>query len=185
MMNDSHSEKAALGALIRDLRKRKGFTLQELAGRIGRSVGFMSQIERGLSQPTVEDLNVIEKTLGVPTTYFFPQAQASACTWVTRPSERRTLNYARGMIDHLVSPDLSNRFCMLETVMDPGSDTGDRHILDSSEQAGYVLAGQLSIRVDGEQRTLEVGDAFHFHSGTPCSYSNLGTVQTRVLWIFS
>ncbi|WP_025917950.1 helix-turn-helix domain-containing protein [Herminiimonas sp. CN] len=184
-MNHPNPDSATLGALIRDLRKRKGFTLQELAGRIGRSVGFMSQIERGLSQPTVEDLNVIEKTLGVPTTYFFPKAEASACAWVTRPSERRTLSYARGVIDHLVSPDLSNRFCMLETVMEPGSDTGERHIMDSSEQAGYVLEGQLTMLVDGEQRTLEPGDAFHFRSGTPCRYSNLGTVRTKVLWIFS
>jgi transcriptional regulator with XRE-family HTH domain len=174
-----------LGDLIRDMRKRKGFTLQELAGRIGRSVGFMSQIERGLSQPTVEDMNVIEKTLGVPTTYFFPKADPLGCAWVTRPSERRTLYYARGVTDHLVSPDLSNRFCMLETVMEPGADTGERHIMDSSEQAGYVLEGELTLLVDGEQRTLAPGDAFQFRSGSTCRYSNLGTLQTKVLWIFS
>ncbi len=184
-MNQATPAGATLGGLIRDLRKRKGFTLQELAGRIGRSVGFMSQIERGLSQPTVEDMNVIEKTLGVPTTYFFPKAEASACAWVTRPAERRTLNYARGVVDHLVSPDLSNRFCMLETVMEPGAESGDRHIMDSNEQAGYVLEGELTLLVDGEQRTLVQGDAFHFRSGSPCRYSNLGAVQTKVLWIFS
>lgn len=184
-MNDANPDSAALGALIRDLRKRKGFTLQELAGRIGRSVGFVSQIERGLSQPTVEDLNVIQKTLAVPTTYFFSKAIAPACTWVTRPSERRTLNYARGIVDHLVSPDLSNRFCMLETVMEPGADTGERSILDSEEQGGYVLEGQLTVVMDGEERTLHRGDAFHLRSGMPCSYRNPGKVKTRILWIFS
>jgi len=184
-MSNSTPDSVTLGELIRDLRKRKGFTLLELASSVGRSVGFMSQIERGLSQPTVEDLIVIEQTLGVPTSYFFPKADASSCPWVTRPSERRTLSYARGVSDHLVSPDLSNRFCMLETVMEPGSDTGERNIIDSDEQAGYVLTGELTMVLDGDQRTLKPGDAFHIRSGTPCRYSNQGTVQTKVLWIFS
>lgn len=184
-MNNSTTDDAALGKLIRGLRKRKGFTLQELAVSVGRSVGFMSQIERGLSQPTVNDLNLIEKALGVPTSYFFPKADTRSCPWVTRPSEQRTISYARGIIDHLVSPDLTNGFCMLKTVMEPGADTGERHIMDSSEQAGYVLKGQLTMVVDGERRILKPGDAFHIRSGMPCRYGNFGAVQTEVLWIFS
>ena len=48
-----------LAQIIRDLRKRKKVTLQQLADRIERSIGFVSQIERGLSQPSVEDLHAI------------------------------------------------------------------------------------------------------------------------------
>jgi transcriptional regulator with XRE-family HTH domain len=184
-MTHSLPEQAPLGELIRDLRKRKGYTLQQLAARVGRSVGFMSQIERGLSQPTVDDLNVIEQTLEVPASYFFSHAEARSCAWVTRPSERRTLSYARGISDYLVSPDMTHRLCMLETVLNPGADTGERHLIDSSEQAGYVLQGQLTIIKNGEQRTLNPGDAFQIGSGTPCAYSNHGDVETRVLWIFN
>jgi transcriptional regulator with XRE-family HTH domain len=62
---------AALAILIQDLRKHKKYTLKELADKIGRSVGFLSQVERGLSRPTVADLTAISETLGVPTTYFY------------------------------------------------------------------------------------------------------------------
>ncbi|WP_325073284.1 helix-turn-helix domain-containing protein, partial [Pseudomonas guariconensis] len=48
-----HEEIEGLAILIRDLRKFKGLTLGELAQRIGRSVGFLSQVERGVSRPTV------------------------------------------------------------------------------------------------------------------------------------
>ena len=68
---DMQEEISALAILIQDLRKHKKYTLKELADKIGRSVGFLSQVERGLSRPTVADLTAISETLGVPTTYFY------------------------------------------------------------------------------------------------------------------
>ena len=41
---------AAIGAQIRELRKIKGFTLQQVAGEAGISVGYLSQIERNQSK---------------------------------------------------------------------------------------------------------------------------------------
>lgn len=51
-----HEEVEALAILIHDLRKFKNLTLGELAERVDRSVGFLSQVERGVSRPTVADL---------------------------------------------------------------------------------------------------------------------------------
>eukprot|EP01031_Cornospumella_fuschlensis_P013170 gene13170-16102_t len=68
---DMQDEIEGLAILIRDLRKHKNLTLGELAARIDRSVGFLSQVERGLSRPTVADLTAISEALGVPTTYFY------------------------------------------------------------------------------------------------------------------
>ena len=67
---------------------------QMLAEATGRSVGFVSQIERGLSHPTVLDLNVIADRLGVPGSYFYALPNAPERTWITRPNQRRTLRYA-------------------------------------------------------------------------------------------
>ncbi len=176
---------ADMGALLRDLRKRKGMTLQALADAIGRSVGFVSQIERGLSQPTVEDINVIQQVLAVPTTYFFPKATSSTYAWCTHPGERRALSYAQGVTDYLASPDLSTRFCMLETALEPGAQSGERNLLDNDEHGGYVLAGLLTMRVGEEELVLKAGDAFQLPSGTPCHFSNPGKVPARVLWVLS
>ena len=91
---NKQEEMAALAILIHDLRKHKKYTLKELADKIGRSVGFLSQVERGLSQPTVADLTAISETLGVPTTYFYSLPKPKQLPWVTRPDERRTLYLA-------------------------------------------------------------------------------------------
>ena len=88
---NKQEEIAALAILIHDLRKHKKWTLKELADKIGRSVGFLSQVERGLSRPTVADLTAISETFGVPTTYFYSLPKPKELPWVTRPDERRTL----------------------------------------------------------------------------------------------
>lgn len=174
-----------LGTRIRDLRKRKGLTLQALAAAIGRSVGFVSQIERGLSQPAVDDLYAISEALGVHGTYFFSAAPADEQRWLVRQDGRRTFHYARGVTDYLASPGLAGRFFMLETVLEPGADTGERNLVDRAEQGGYVLEGVLTLWLEGEAAQLKAGDSFQFASGQSCRYANQGQVPARVLWVFS
>ncbi|WP_147473062.1 helix-turn-helix domain-containing protein, partial [Pseudomonas salomonii] len=91
---NQQQELDALAVLIHDLRKHKKLTLAQLAQKIERSVGFVSQVERGLSRPTVADLTAISHALDVPTTYFYSLPKPKAVDWVTRPNERRTVYYA-------------------------------------------------------------------------------------------
>ena len=123
---NKQEEMAALAILIHDLRKHKKYTLKELADKIGRSVGFLSQVERGLSQPTVADLTAISETLGVPTTYFYSLPKPKQLPWVTRPDERRTLYLGNGITDILVSPQIRASFSMLESLLEAGASSGER-----------------------------------------------------------
>jgi len=184
---NKQEEIAALAILIHDLRKHKKYTLKELADKIGRSVGFLSQVERGLSRPTVADLTAISETLGVPTTYFYSLPKPKQVTWVTRPDERRTLYYANGITDILVSPQMRASFSMLESHLEPGASSGDRHMSDSSEQGGYVLEGELTLWLgdDEDPVTLRAGDSFQFASHARCRYGNLTQQLTRVLWVYT
>ena len=184
---NKHQEIAALATLIHDLRKHKKVTLKALADHIGRSVGFLSQVERGLSQPTVADLTAISDMLGVPTTYFYNMPKSKALSWVTRPDERRTLYLANGITDILVSPKILASFSMLESLLEAGANSGERHMLDSSEQGGYVLEGELSLWLGDDETpvTLRPGDSFQFDSNTLCRYANLTEQLTRVLWVYT
>ncbi|BDM23831.1 helix-turn-helix domain-containing protein [Pseudomonas sp. NPDC089428] len=175
-----------LALLIRDLRKHRGLTLDELAGKVKRSLGFLSQVERGLSQPTVADLTAISEALQVPTTYFYQASQPPALDWVTRPGERRTLYYAEGISDVLVSPTLNGRFAMLESHLAPGASSGEGHLDDSSEQGGFVLEGELTLWLaDDEQAvTLAPNDSFQLPPNRHFRYANLTDQTTRVLWVF-
>ena len=183
---NQQAEIAGLAILIQDLRKHKQFTLKALADKIGRSVGFLSQVERGLSRPTVADLTAISETLGVPTTYFYSEPKPKELPWVTRPNERRTLYYANGITDVLLSPTMTAGFCMLETLLEAGAISGERHLSDSSEQGGYVLDGELTLWLgEDEPVTLYAGDSFQLASHTHCRYGNRTELPARVLWVYT
>lgn len=185
-MSEPIDDNQGLARLVRDLRKHRGLTLDELAGRVKRSLGFLSQVERGLSRPTVADLTAISEALQVPTTYFYQAVPPRALDWVTRPGERRTLYYAAGITDVLVSPTLTGRFAMLESHLAPGASSGEGHLDDSSEQGGFVLEGELTMWLEGQEDavTLYPNDSFQLPPHSQFRYANLTARTTRVLWVF-
>lgn len=65
-MADDHK----VGQGVRVLRQRKGWTLEELSSRCGLSISFLSQVERGLSSPSIPSLHSICEALKVPITHF-------------------------------------------------------------------------------------------------------------------
>jgi len=178
------SSNEQLAQNIRDLRTRKKMTVRELARKINRSIGFISQIERGISEPSVEDLNAISLALEVSSTYFQAHAIAPHQQWVTRKNDRRVLRYANGVADQVISPTVSKKFTMLETFLESGSEFDERTIFDSVEQGGYVLEGELTMWIDGEEIKIKAGDGFQIEGSVPCRFVNKSKSLTRVLWIY-
>src|ERR1700675_2155096 len=85
-----------IGDQIRQLRKAKGLTLQDLASRIGMSIGYVSQLERNRSTLSVASLMRISDALGVTINWFF-QPNASAAPEerdvIVRSGNRRRMSY--------------------------------------------------------------------------------------------
>ena len=161
------SEDSSFPKILRDLRQRKDLTVRALAQRINRSVGFVSQIERGLSRPSVEDLHAISAALGVHSMYFLQHSTVRSHPWASRPQGRRTLRYASGVTDQVVSPALSNKFIMLETRLEAGAAFEDHNVLESDEQGGFVLEGVLTLWVNGEKLELQPVMLFRFPAQLP------------------
>ncbi|CDF83765.1 helix-turn-helix domain-containing protein [Pseudomonas sp. QL9] len=179
-------EVEGLAILIRDLRKFRGLTLAELAERIDRSLGFLSQVERGVSRPTVADLTAISETLGVSTAYFYNLKKPRDLHWVTRPQERRTLYLGGGITDVLASPSISGGFSMLDSRLEPGASSGEAYLSDRSEQGCFVLEGELTVWLDeADAVTLHADDSFQLQPHAKFRYANLTDRLTRVLWVFN
>ena len=71
MLHDLPADTRTLGADLRALRRARGLTLAGLAEVLGRSVGWLSQVERDLSTPSVSDLRQIAKALDVSVSSLF------------------------------------------------------------------------------------------------------------------
>ncbi|OZI60873.1 helix-turn-helix domain-containing protein [Bordetella genomosp. 11] len=186
--NGDHADSAELlriGSIARDLRKRAGLGLQALAERAGISAAMLSQIERGLSTPSLRSLRLLSEALEIPISRFFEQpAQARPPSFVVRMNERRRLRLSpTGVIKDLISPDSPSWIEMYELRLLPGGSSGNDFHRHDGEKAGYVLEGQLQLMLGQETFVLNPGDAFRFPSIVPHMFRNPSEDAARIIWI--
>ncbi|CDX26109.1 MULTISPECIES: XRE family transcriptional regulator [unclassified Mesorhizobium] len=171
---------------IRALRKARGLTLAEIALKLGRSVGWVSQVERGLSIPSLSDLRAFASLFDVPISLFFshdvPVEEERGV--VVRAGSRRSLGTSEsGLVEELLSPDLGGSFEMLRSVFAPGAEL-KTEARRPTEEAGYVASGTFEIEIDGVWHRLGEGDSFRFE-GKPFRWRNPGVEPAVVIWVVS
>ena len=182
-------EEITIGSQIRDLRKARGVTLEDLAERINRSVGYLSQVERDISEVTLTNLKEIAEALGVGINWFFrgdaiaPEDERGLI--VRRGNRRRLVFRGTGMLEELLSPTLTGAFEMVMGTFEPGGNTGDVHAVKNGEEAGFVVSGQLALHIYDKEYTIEAGDAFMFPRNIPHKAWNPTDKTTVVLWIIA
>lgn len=186
--SDAADNAVTLGAEIRELRKARGLTLEDMAAKIGRSVGYVSQVERGLSPVTIPNLKSIAETLGVGINWFFRNdgtAQSSdEQGLIVRRENRGRLDFpGTGVTEELLSPNLNGLFEMILGRFQPGAETGDAKYAQTGEEGGMVLTGELELIIDGVSHHLRAGDSFTFPLSAPHKSRNPTDQETTVLWV--
>ena len=191
--NDSslETDNLRVGRQIRDLRKAKGYTLSYVAERIEKSVGYVSQVERGVSALPIPLLQKISDLLEVQITWFFhadKEQKSDEINVIVRKNARRTLDFSgTGISEELLSPRLSGELLMIQTTLEPlaQSDEQPREI-KSTEEAGVVQAGTLELTIGEKQFTLQEGDSFSILADDEFSYQNPSKDEkTVIIWVMT
>lgn len=175
-----------VGGDLRALRRARGLTLTALAARVGRSVGWLSEVERDLAEPTISDLRRLAEALGQPLSFFFgaPETPAEERGYVVRASARRALGTAaEGLVEELLSPDLSGSFEIVRSVFAPGAERRD-FVTRPTEEAGYLVSGQLDLFVGEKCFRLAPGDSFRFRA-EPFRWRNPGHEAAVAVWVIA
>jgi transcriptional regulator with XRE-family HTH domain len=184
--NGSPERARGVGADLRALRKARGLTLTGLALKVGRSVGWLSQVERDLAEPTISDLRRLATALDQPLSLFFGPAEAPERErgYVVRRNARRSLgSAAEGLTEQLLSPDLSGSFEIVRSVFDPGAERIE-YIVRPTEEAGYLIAGELEMWIGERHFHLKPGDSFRFR-GERYRWRNSGTEPAVAIWVIA
>jgi transcriptional regulator with XRE-family HTH domain len=182
----SDAQKTGLGLQLRQRRRVKGLTLTQLSQQSRLSVGLLSQIERGLSSPSLKSMTQICTALGIPMSWLFEisstQNPAEKGLVVRRGSRRRLDLGTYGVTKELLSPDLGGEMQIYLVSIRPGGQSGPETYTHRGEEGGLVLAGTLELTVDGRIVVLYEGDSFRFSSSLAHRFSNPGAAQTEVVW---
>ena len=176
-----------VGEMIRDLRTARGVTIAELAEAIGRSVGYISQVERDQSGITIGTLQQVADALSVGINWFF-QGQANAPPderdIIVRKGNRRILDLsAKGVVQELLSPTLTGQIELMITTFQPVSRTGRGGRMRKSEEAGVLLTGTLDLHVDGKCFHLTAGDSYSLRHQGRHRFENRGKVPAVLVCV--
>ncbi len=175
-----------LGADLRALRKARGVTLAALAGHLGRSVGWLSQVERDLSQPSVSDLRCIAAVLDVSLSLLFDHsgAKEAEAGYIVRRDARRPIGKGKpGLTEELLSPDLTDDFEMVHSTFAPGARAVGPQARPTQE-VGYMLSGRLNLTIAGRQFTVGPGDSFRIR-GEPFEWHNPYDIPAVAIWVIA
>jgi transcriptional regulator with XRE-family HTH domain len=176
-------EELFLGHTVRRLREERSLSLKQLAERALVSESFVSQVERGVANPSVASLRRIAGALGTSIGALFDGRQLSGV--VVRANDRaRLVHPRRKWQDFLLTPQSATRLQVILSVIEPGEGSGNKpYAHDSDEECVLVLEGQLEFRIKGESYLLEEGDSLTFESRLPHWNRNPGATKAEVLWI--
>jgi transcriptional regulator with XRE-family HTH domain len=178
-----------VGKHIRDLRLAKGLSLTELAARVEVSVGNLSEMERGLSVPSIRTLCLLSKALDISAGWLLDlhaESGPPVDPYVVRASARQSIVYSKaGVVKRLASPLTPGNLQMLLVEIEPGNGSGESGYSHAGEECGIVQEGILNLWIEGEKHTLSQGDSFRFVSTKIHRFENPGNVLTRVIWITS
>jgi len=157
---------SGIGHRIKDMRLRRGWTLDELAKKTNCTSGFLSQLERGKVAPSITTLYAIADVLDIKITDFFPETISPPR--VVRCEQRQTFRIEGSstiyspLMDRL--PQAIFQSFILTILPASQALTTDEARSHFGEEFYYVLSGTLRFVIDDSFYDLYAGDSIYFHS---------------------
>ncbi|MCG7418753.1 MULTISPECIES: helix-turn-helix domain-containing protein [Microbacterium] len=181
-----------VGERIRSLRTARGISARSLAATLGISPSAVSQIERGVMQPSVSRLIAITDALGVPLVAAFDPASdrpiepagPSGFT-LQRAGQAPDIVLDSGVSFRRLTPGTSPGVDYFESIYPPGTAAHGADGLFHHEgyEVGTVVSGELTIDFEAERVILRAGDAISYPCSVPHRLHNTGGVDAVAHWL--
>ena len=171
---------------LKTFRLANRMTLKELASRAGCTDAYLSQLERGLANPSITILKKIAQALQIKVVDFFLEKEEGDNDVVLNEKERVNINFKQGdaNIQMLVRNIQNKRMQPFYTAIEPGGGSKGSYS-PIGEEFGIVLQGKLEINLNGKTYSVGKNESFYFSSQEPHSWTNPGKRRTVVIWVVS
>ena len=182
--NSSVKSTGQIGADFRALRRARGWTLSELAEQLDRSVGWLSQVERGVSEPALDDVRIVAALFALPVSFFFSHSpDTPESQYVVRSDSRRAMSdNSKGLVESCCHPIWV--VPLKSYIRYSPSGQNARSHSSGLPRKPHVIDGSLTLIIDGREFALNTGDSFRF-AGETVSWINQGTKPVVVIWVIA
>lgn len=149
-----------LGKTISQFRMMESYTITQLAEKIGISPSMLSQIERGVSNPSITTLRMLAKVLDVPLFRFFTPIENTS-RLVIRKEKRAKIIFPESPVlpYEVLSPNLNHSIAMLLLTLEPQSASAKQSTKHTGEEIAYILCGEVQLILDNQCIVLHEGDS--------------------------
>lgn len=171
-----------IGAKLKELRVVKGLTQEELADRAELSKGFISQVERNLTSPSIATLIDILQCLGTTISDFFSESPEEQIVFTKKDFFEKVDPELKNEIHWIIPNAQKNMMEPIVLTLEPGGSTYPDNPHEG-EEFGYVLKGSVTIHLGTRTYTAKKGDSFYYTSEKSHYLSSKN--GALILWVSS
>jgi len=153
-------ESATIGLKIRKRRIVYGLSLRDLAAKTNLTASFLSQIERGITNPSLNSLRRVAESLEVPLLFFLTDNSKKSPV-VRRNARPRMELESQNVTYEMLTPDLSHKMEAVIGSVECGTGNVVRPLKIPTEEIILVLSGSLKVGLQGEEYILNEGDSIY------------------------
>ena len=171
-----------IGSKIKSLRLIYGLTQEELANRTELTKGYISQLERDLTSPSISTLVDILACLGTDLNKFFHDNKTEQIVFHSEDFSEKTFEDLGAAITWLVPNAQSNAMEPILLTLDGGgkTDIQDPH---EGEEFGYVIKGTVSVCIGNLKYKVKTNESFYFKSSQAHYLINENKKEAKVIWV--
>lgn len=170
-----------IGKCVKLHRKKKALTLSAVSAKTGLSVSYLSNLERGVANPSVQTLNNICQVLGITLSDLINKVSAPQPI-VTKAGERRILLQEGGILYENATEGDFRMSSILMTVKDSGVHMAHHHIAD---EVGYIISGSMTMTINNVDYFLSAGDCIYIEANQEHSYVKTSEEDCVSFWTYA
>ena len=173
-----------IGSRLKELRILKGLTQEELADRAELSKGFISQVERNLTSPSIATLMDILQCLGTSVSEFFSETPEEQIIFGRQDYFVKYDAELKNEIQWIIPNAQKNRMEPILLTLEAGGSTCPDNPHEG-EEFGYVLSGRILLHLGDECHKVKKGESFYYPASCNHYLENPGKTPAIILWVSS
>ena len=169
-----------IGIKLKELRLKNQLTQEELADRSELTKGYISQLENGLTSPSIATLKDIVQALGSSLSAFFSEDEEEPLVFTKEDYFLK--EGENSSVTWLVPTAQKNAMEPIMLRLKGGAAT-EKDLPHDGEEFGYVLKGTIKVCVGKRDCEAKEGESFYFRSNKTHYLVNLTDEEAVVLWL--
>lgn len=171
-----------IGEKIKRLRLENALTQEELANRCELSKGFISQLERDMTSPSITSLVDILESLGTNLTEFFSEYEEEKIVFEIADYFETIDDELKYQLQWIVPNAQKNMMEPILLALEPDG----KYVDDTphqGEEFGYVLSGVVQVCIGIKKYKAKKGESFYYKSGLNHTIENIGKTKAKILMV--